>query len=436
MALDDNTLYESDVFQEYYRQEYQINPENTRAAFDDAKKRLADDLATGAFAKAAAAGGLSMAVLGPALGKIVIGRGAQGVTKNSFAGAGTEAIQETIETGGQQLATNMELASLDNRNIWQNVPEAAATGALIGGVVGGAAGAPGGYMNRGRVEASQEDIANRIRDNLNESALAEQQMPELEERLKFLEGELSNPLGNTPQTKQLFEDTRAQRDQVLSDVRRLAMENASLENRMQQAQSRPQTVAGNLNTGMNSVPSNQPQDSWEAQQQRETRPGNWNQWTEPTEQAQSERFERPQSNPFNETGEQRIGRNDGKPFASLDELNRHVGRHDLTQYPFHVAKVNGGYVLVGMPDAQQQSVNIARVQTSEEFDRVLEGQFIPLSDIARFEQYQQASRPVLENQPVQQQADTEQAADLFQSEAQATAYMQRNGMKGHTNAGG
>ena len=426
MALDDNTIYESDAFQEYYRQEFQVNPENRRAAFDSAKKRLADDLATGAFAKAAAAGGVSMAVLGPALSKIVMGRGAQGVTKNSLAGAGTEGIQETIETGGQQLATNMELAALDNRNVWDNVPEAAATGALVGGVVGGAAGAPGGLMNRGAVAPSQEDYAGKIRDNLNESALAEQQLPELNERLKFLETELANPAGNTPQTKQLFEDTRAQHDQVLNDIRRLAMENATLENQMRQARSVPQTLAGNLNTGMKPVP----RDPWEAQQSRETRPGEWSQWNAPTERVQSERYESVKTNPFNQSGVREIGRDDGKPFASLDDLNRYVGRHDLTRYPFHVAKVKGGYVLVGMPDAQQQNANIVRVQTSEDFDRVLEGQFIPLSDVAQFEQYQRASRPVLENRPVQQPSNNDQTADLFQTEAQATAYMQRNRMSG------
>ncbi|MBO9483807.1 LPD38 domain-containing protein [Salinisphaera sp. G21_0] len=456
MALDDQTLLSSKEFQNYYRQTYQETPDNKRQAFDKAKAMLAEDLAAGATAKAGGIGLASMAVLGPQLQKIVTGKGPQGIIKGGAAGAGTEGVQELFEGGGQQWATNTELAGIDGRSQWQDVANVAATGALLGAGSGGAMGAGAGVFSRGNQQPTQEQLAENFTANQRTMAAAEQEISQFNtdiananqvlaksnEDIRFLEMEMQKDGADTEFLADQLKEATAARDQAAANIedrtsrrigafnqiRDVAMANARIQQQIKQATSQPQTRPG---------------------QNEETQQADWQQWgsdgvdyNRPAGQregAQGDQFRAPRTNPFNDMGEQRIGRDDGKPFKSMVELQDYADRMKLTRFPFMVQKVNGGYVLVGMPDQVQQQAEqqgaITRINPQEEqqnnnFERVLEGQYIPLSDLIQARQAQQAAQPTLTQQP-QQQTAPKAEAELFPYRGAAQEFMQRNGIQGN-----
>ncbi len=455
MALDDQTLLKSKAFQNYYRQTYQETPDNKRQAFDKARAMLAEDLAAGATAKAAGIGAASMALLGPQLQKIVTGKGPQGILTGGAAGAGTEGIQETFEGGGQQWATNTELAAIDGRSQWQDVANVAATGAVLGMGSGGPMGAIGGAFSRGQQAPTQEQLSENFTANQRTMAAAEQEISQFDadiananqtlgaknEDIRFLEMQLQEPGADTEfltgklqevtaerdAAAAIVEDRTSQRAGAINHIRESAIANARIQQQIKQAPSQPPTRPG----------------------QNETEQANWQSWSSDgvdydrpaadRSNTRGEQFRAPRTNPFNDMGEQRIGREDGKPFKSMVELQDYAERMKLTRFPFMAQKVDGGYILVGMPDQVRQQAEhqgaITRAdpqaqQQSDNFERVLEGQYIALSDIIRARQARQAAQPRLTQQP-QEQGRPQAERELFPYRGAAQEFMQRNGIQGN-----
>ena len=229
IAMDDQTLYESEAFQDYYSRAFEQNPNDTRAAFDSAKDELANDMATGAFGKAAAVGFVSMAALGPQLEKILVGKGAQGVVKNTTMAGLNEMGQETFESGGQQWAANTELTDIDNRSVWQEVPEQAAMGGLLGLTSGGLAGVPGSIVNRGYKPPTQGDYGRMVEQADQQSAVLTQQAQQSDQKIQFLQKQMQTPDADVQALSQQLDEQTAKRDEAVAGLRQITQQKAMAE---------------------------------------------------------------------------------------------------------------------------------------------------------------------------------------------------------------
>ncbi|MBA0394846.1 PLxRFG domain-containing protein [Stenotrophomonas maltophilia] len=94
----------------------------------------------------------------------VFTRGLARKPKAMLAGAARETVEEGIQEGGSQLASNLGQRQVDpTQAAWEGVPEAAGTGAAIGGLLGGGMAAGGAVASRGDNQAAVAADAERER---------------------------------------------------------------------------------------------------------------------------------------------------------------------------------------------------------------------------------------------------------------------------------
>lgn len=122
-----------------------------------ARVQMADDLARDAATEGAWIGGLSGAVLGPALSKMF--RGGQGALKGAGTGAAAEGGQEFVESGAESYAVESAKSEATGSEInYNRVARDAAFGATLGAGAGGSLGAVTGALAPTPIERSQERI--------------------------------------------------------------------------------------------------------------------------------------------------------------------------------------------------------------------------------------------------------------------------------------
>ncbi|WP_271270479.1 LPD38 domain-containing protein [Aliamphritea hakodatensis] len=122
-----------------------------------ARAQMADDLARDAATEGAWIGGLSGAVLGPALSKMF--RGGQGALKGAGTGAAAEGGQEFVESGAESYAVESAKSEAIGFDVdYNRVVRDAAFGATLGAGAGGTLGAATGALAPTPIEHSQERI--------------------------------------------------------------------------------------------------------------------------------------------------------------------------------------------------------------------------------------------------------------------------------------
>ena len=130
---------------------------------NEAREQYAQSKGREAFKYSAPIGAVSMGLSGPVLERVIAGRLATSRLGNTGVGAGTEALQEFYESGGQKLVANKIAQEHDpSRDLLEGVVGEAATGAAIGAGVGGGLGAAtGGALTRA-AEKSGVDVSQTV----------------------------------------------------------------------------------------------------------------------------------------------------------------------------------------------------------------------------------------------------------------------------------
>lgn len=128
-------------FDFYYQTALQQSPDDPNKAMELAREIYTQDAEQEAVKQGAALGAITMGAAVPMLDKVV--RGGAGFIGGVKRGAGTEFLQEGVESGGQEAIVN----PIVGRERWEGVPESAATGAILGGLIGGGLGGVGGLRS-------------------------------------------------------------------------------------------------------------------------------------------------------------------------------------------------------------------------------------------------------------------------------------------------
>ena len=161
-ALSFDQLAEGDLFKSYVERASKFA--QGKEALSLAKAQMIDDLARDAAVDGAWVGGLSGAVLGPALSKMF--RGGQGFAKGAATGAGTESAQELVESGAESYGVeNAKAIATGGEVDYNRVGRDAAFGAVLGGVSGGAVGGVAGAVMPSPTKQASEAV-NRVKEDV------------------------------------------------------------------------------------------------------------------------------------------------------------------------------------------------------------------------------------------------------------------------------